>query len=67
MMLKFPPNCHRSVRNDMRLFLRTKQYPNTTPYYKVLKSATRTILYYKVLFQYYSVLQSTTKYYSSTT
>ena len=51
----------------MRLFLRTKQYPNTTPYYKVLKSATRTILYYKVLFQYYSVLQSTTKYYSSTT
>ena len=30
------PRCHRSVRNDMRLFLRTKQYPvqlRTTKYY----------------------------------
>ena len=45
------PRCHRSVRNDMRLFLRTKQYPvqlRTTKYYSR---------------RYYS---STTKYYSST-
>ena len=51
-----------AVRNDMRLFLRfTKYYSSTT-------------LYYTVLLQYYSVLQSTTpvllcttQYYSSTT
>ena len=68
------PRCHRSVRNDMRLFLRTKQYPvqlRTTKfwkvlpqYYSVLQSTTpvllRTTKYYKVLVQYYSVLQSTT-------
>ena len=57
--------------------------PSTTPYYKVLKSATpvlfcttkyysSTTLYYKVLLQkvllqYYKVLLRTTKYYSSTT
>ena len=50
------PRCHRSVRNDMRLFLRTKQYPvqlrttkhysrkyysSTTPYYKVLLRTTK--------------------------
>ena len=63
------PRCHRSVRNDMRLFLRTKQYPIQL----------RTTKFWKVLPQYYSVLQSTTpesttpvllrttKYYSSTT
>ena len=63
------PRCHRSVRNDMRLFLRTKQYPIQV----------RTTKFWKVLPQYYSVLQSTTpesttpvllrttKYYSSTT
>ena len=51
------PRCHRSVRNDMRLFLRTKQYPvqlRTTKYYSRR---------YKVLIHFYSVLQSTTKYY----
>ena len=70
------PRCHRSVRNDMRLFLHTKQYPVQL----------RTTKFWKVLPQYYSVLQSTTpegttpvlqstnpvllrttKYYSSTT
>ena len=68
------PRCHRSVRNDMRLFLRTKQYPvqlRTTKFWKVLpqnfsvlQSTTKyyssTIPYYKVLVQYYSVLQTTT-------
>ena len=44
------PRCHRSVRNDMRLFLRTKQYPIQL----------RTTKFWKVLPQYYSVLQSTT-------
>ena len=44
------PRCHRSVRNDMRLFLRTKQYPVQL----------RTTKFWKVLPQYYSVLQSTT-------
>ena len=44
------PRCHRSVRNDMRLFLRTKQYPVQL----------RTTKFCKVLPQYYSVLQSTT-------
>ena len=66
------PRCHRSVRNDMRLFLRTnstqynsvlqsseKCYPSTTPYYKVLLQKVL-LQYYKVLIQYYSVLQSTT-------
>ena len=65
------PRCHRSVRNDMRLFLRTnstqynsvlqsseKCYPSTTPYYKVLLQKVL-LQYYKVLIQYYSVLQST--------
>ena len=45
------PRCHRSVRNDMRLFLRTKQYPVQL----------RTTKFWKVLPQYYSVLQSTTQ------
>ena len=49
-MLKSPPHCHRSVRNDMRLFPRTKQYPVQL----------RTTKFWKVLPQYYSVLQSTT-------
>ena len=44
------PRCHRSVRNDMRLFLRTKKYPVQL----------RTTKFWKVLPQYYSVLQSTT-------
>ena len=44
------PRCHRSIRNDMRLFLRTKQYPVQL----------RTTKFWKVLPQYYSVLQSTT-------
>ena len=44
------PRCHRSVRNDTRLFLRTKQYPVQL----------RTTKFWKVLPQYYSVLQSTT-------
>ena len=44
------PRCHRSVRNDMRLFLHTKQYPVQL----------RTTKFWKVLPQYYSVLQSTT-------
>jgi len=64
MTLKSLPNCRRSVRNDMRLFLRAQQYP-------VLL---RTTKYWKVLLQYYSVLQSTTpallrttkRYFSST-
>ena len=74
-MLKSLPNCHRSVRNDIRLFLRTKQYPvqlRTTKYWKVLpvlfcttKYYSSTTLYYKVLLQYYSLC--TTKYYSNTT
>ena len=58
------PRCHRSVRNDMRLFLRTKQYPVQL----------RTTKFWKVLPQNFSVLQSTspvllrtTNYYSSTT
>ena len=77
-MLKSLPNCHRSVRNDRRLFLRTKQYPvllritkyysTTTPYYKVLLQYYKVLLqYYKVLLQYYSVLQSTTPVLQSTT
>ena len=45
------PRCHRSVRKDMRLFLRTKQYPVQL----------RTTKFWKVLPQYYSVLQSTTQ------
>ena len=44
------PRCHRSVRNDMRLFLRTKQYPVQL----------RTTKFWKVLPQNFSVLQSTT-------
>ena len=44
------PRCHTSVRNDMRRFLRTKQYPVQL----------RTTKFWKVLPQYYSVLQSTT-------
>ena len=44
------PRCHRSVRNDMRLFPRTKQYAVQL----------RTTKFWKVLPQYYSVLQSTT-------
>ena len=44
------PRCHRSVRNDMRLFLRTKQYPVQL----------RTTKFWKVLPPYFSVLQSTT-------
>ena len=43
----------------MRLFLRTKQYPVQLRT-KFWKSYPSTILYYKVLLQYYSVLQSTT-------
>ena len=66
---KVMAHCHRSVRNDMRLFLRTRQYPVQI----------RTTKFWKVLPQYYSVLQSTTpvllcttkyysrNYYSSTT
>ena len=70
------PRCHRSVRNDMRLFLRTKQYPvqlrttkyysrryysSTTKYYSsTTKYYSRTTSYYKGLLQYYS---STTLYY----
>ena len=56
------PRCHRSVRNDMRLFLRTKQYPVQLPYYKVLLQKVL-LQYYKVLIHFYSVLQSTTSYY----
>ena len=44
----------------MRLFLRTKQYPVQLRTTKFWKSYPSTILYYKVLLQYYSVLQSTT-------
>ena len=75
------PRCHRSVRNDMRLFLRTKQYPvqlRTTKFWKVLPQYYSVLLckvllqkvllqYYKVLIQYYSVLQSTTPVLQSTT
>ena len=64
------PRCHRSVRNDMRLFLRTKQYPvqlRTTKFWKVLPQYYSVLLckvllqkvllqYYKVLIQYYKVL-----------
>ena len=65
------PRCHRSVRNDMRLFHSVLQssakcYPSTILYYKVLLQKVL-LKYYKVLIQYCSVLQSTTKYYSSTT
>ena len=48
------PRCHRSVRNDMRLFLRTKQYPvqlRTTKYYS-RRYYSSTTKYYKVLLQY---------------
>ena len=60
------PRCHRSVRNDMRLFLRTKHYPvqlRTTEFWKRLTQ------YYSLLHstaQYYKKLQSTTKKKSST-
>ena len=74
------PRCHRSVRNDMRLFLRTKQYPvqlRTTKFWKVLPQYYSVLLckvllqkvllqYYKVLIQYYSGLQSTTPVLQST-
>ena len=64
------PRCHRSVRNDMRLFLRTKQYPvqlRTTKFWKVLPQYYSVLLckvllqkvllqYYKELIQYYKVL-----------
>ena len=65
MTLKSLPNCRRSVRNDMRLFLRTKHYPVLlrTTKWKVLLQYYSTILYSKVLLQYYSA----TKYYSSPT
>ena len=77
-MLKSLPNCHRSVRNDRRLFLRTKQYPvllritkyysSTTKYYSTTTPYYKVLLqYYKVLLQYYSVLQSTTPVLQSTT
>ena len=60
-------------QNDVHpvLLRTTKYYSSTTKYYPVLQSTTP---YYKVLLQYYSVLQTyykvllrTTKYYSSTT
>ena len=65
MTLKSLPNCRRSVRNDMRLFLRTKHYPVLlrTTKWKVLLQYYSTTLYSKVLLQYYSA----TKYYSSPT
>ena len=55
-----------AVRNDMRLFLRTTKYysvlqSSTPDQYSVLQSINPvllcTTLYYKVLLQYYSVLQ----------
>ncbi len=61
-----------AVRNDMRLFLRTKWgtvlvLQSTTKYYKELLQCysvlQSTSPYYKVLLQYYSVLPRTTKYY----